>query len=108
MPSVESRDRRATDLLRRAALVARDGWAPYESTWSTGEVAGVRAVLGEPGAVDEAAEMWAPTLWGVGAADADARTGYQVTRKWFAIVTGEHVVYADKGKSEVRLRRSPS
>ncbi len=86
MPTAESRDRRAADLRERAALVRRDGWSPYASTWSSGEVAGVRAVLGEPGAVDAAVETWAPTLWGAGAADADARTGYQSTREWFATV----------------------
>ncbi|MFT9535297.1 hypothetical protein ACM0AX_18755 [Mycobacteroides abscessus subsp. abscessus] len=70
----------------------------YESTWSAGEVAGVRALLGEPGAVDAAVEQWAPTLWGLGAAEADARTDYRSTRKWFAIVTAEQVVHADTGK----------
>ncbi|WP_202911049.1 hypothetical protein [Mycobacteroides abscessus] len=89
MPTSESRYRRAADLRERAALVRRDGWAPYESTWSTGEVAAVRAVLGEPGAVEEAAELWATTLWGAGAAEADARTGYQSTRKWFAVLQGD-------------------
>lgn len=86
MPTAESRDRRAADLRERAALVRRDGWGPYASTWSSGEVLGVRAVLGEPGAVDAAVETWAPTLWGAGAAGADARTGYQSTREWFATV----------------------
>lgn len=84
MPSSEDRDRRAADLRERAALVRANGWEPYENTWSSGEVLGVRAVLGEPGAVDAAVELWAPTLWGAGAADADARTGYRSTRKWFA------------------------
>ncbi|MBN7371081.1 hypothetical protein [Mycobacteroides abscessus] len=86
MPTARSRDRRAADLRERAALVRRDGWSPYASTWSSGEVLGVRAVLGEPGAIDAAVETWAPTLWGAGAADADARTGYQSTRRWFATV----------------------
>lgn len=49
-------------------------------------MAGVRAVLGEPGALDAACPIWAPTLWGAGAAEADARTGYRTTRKWFASV----------------------
>lgn len=86
MPSSEDRDRRAADLRERAALVRRDGWEPYGSVWSSGEVAGVRAVLGEPGALDAAVELWAPTLWGAGPAEADARTGYRSTRKWFAAV----------------------
>ncbi|WP_017205600.1 hypothetical protein [Mycobacteroides abscessus] len=86
MPTAKSRDLRAADLRDRAALVRRDGWEPYENVWSSGEVAGVRAVLGEPGAVDAAVETWAPTLWGAGAADADARTGYRSTRRWFSEV----------------------
>lgn len=86
MPTSEQRDRRAADLRERAALVRRDGWEPYENVWSSGEVAGVRAVLGEPGALDAAVEQWAPTLWGAGPAEADARTGYRSTRKWFAAV----------------------
>lgn len=48
----------------------------------------MRAVLGEPGALDEAVEQWAPTLWGAAAAEADARTGYRSTRRWFAAVQG--------------------
>lgn len=88
MPTSEDHDRRTADLRERAALVRRDGWEPYESVWSSGEVAGVRAVLGEPGAVDEAVEQWAPTLWGAAAAEADERTGYRSTRRWFAAVQG--------------------
>ncbi|WP_181447526.1 MULTISPECIES: hypothetical protein [unclassified Rhodococcus (in: high G+C Gram-positive bacteria)] len=88
MPTSKDRDRRAADLRERAALVRRDGWAPYMSTWSAGEVAGVRAVLGVPGALTEAVEVWAPTLWGIGAAEADARTGYMSTRRWFAALQG--------------------
>ncbi|OBK02807.1 hypothetical protein A5637_16260 [Mycolicibacterium fortuitum] len=84
MPSSEDRDRRAAGLRERAVLVRRDGWEPYENVWSSGEVAGVRAVLGEPGALDAAVEQWAPTLWGAAAAEADERTGYRSTRKWFA------------------------
>lgn len=87
MPSSEDRDRRAADLRERAALVRANGWAQYESVWSSGELTGVRAVLGEPGALDAAVEQWAPTLWGAGPAEADARTGYRSTRKWFASVS---------------------
>lgn len=88
MPTTEDRDRRAADLRERAALVRERGWPPYQNIWSTGEVAGVRAVLGEPGAIDEAVEAWAPTLWGVVDAEADARTGYAKTRRWFAATAG--------------------
>ncbi|SHX68689.1 Uncharacterised protein [Mycobacteroides abscessus subsp. abscessus] len=85
-PTDADRLRLATDLRARAALVARDGWADYAETWSTGEVLGVRAVLGEPGAVDAAVEVWAPTLWGLTEAALDAKLGFDLTRKWFAIV----------------------
>lgn len=85
-PSDEHRDRLADDLRERAALVRRDGWADYAETWSTGEVLGVRAVLGEPGAVDAAVEVWAPTLWGLTEAALDAKLGFDLTRRWFAIV----------------------
>lgn len=88
MPTTESRDRRAADLRERAALVRANGWAGYENTWSSGEVLGVRALLGEPGALDAAAEAWASTLWGIGAAEADERTGYRSTRRWFATLQG--------------------
>lgn len=81
-PSNADRDRRAADLRARAELVRRDGWAPYESTWSSGEVAGVRAVLGEPGALTAAVELWAPTLWGVAVAETESRCGYPRTHRW--------------------------
>ncbi|CPT03396.1 MULTISPECIES: hypothetical protein [Mycobacteriaceae] len=85
-PTNADRDRRAADLRERAELVREHGWSGYVNIWSSGEVLGVRAVLGEPGALDAACSIWAPTLWGAGAADADARTGYQSTREWFATV----------------------
>ncbi len=66
----------------------REGWEPYENVWSSGEVAGVRAVLSEPDALDAACPTWAPTLWGIAAAEADARTGYRSTRRWFAAIAG--------------------
>lgn len=85
-PSDEHRDRIADDLRERAELVRRDGWEPYVATWSSGEVAGVRAVLNEPGAVDGAVEQWAPTLWGIAGAEADAAAGYPRTRWWLSAV----------------------
>jgi hypothetical protein len=81
-PTNADRDRRAADLSQRAALVRRVGWAPYESVWSAGEVLGVRAVLGEPGALAAAVELWAPTLWGIAAAEAESRCGYPRTHRW--------------------------
>ncbi|WP_176138317.1 hypothetical protein [Mycobacterium sp. D16Q16] len=88
MPTTEDRDRRAADLSERAGLVRANGWFDYVNVWSAGEVLGVRAVLGEPDAVDAAVELWAPTLWGTAAAEADARTGYASTRRWFLTQQG--------------------
>lgn len=99
--------RRAADLRGRAALVCANGWEPYESVWSTGEVAGVRAVLGEPGAIDEAVEAWAPVLWGVGAAEADARTDYTSTRKWFSVLA-EQEEPTETEKARYSVARSAS
>lgn len=83
-PSV--RDRLAQFLREWAARICEEGWSDYENVLSSGEVAGVRAVLGEPGAVDAACPVWAPTLWGVAGAEADARTGYPRTRWWLSAV----------------------
>ncbi|SHR99569.1 Uncharacterised protein [Mycobacteroides abscessus subsp. abscessus] len=85
-PTDADRLRLATDLRRRVQLVRRDGWSDYEHVWSTGEVLGVRAVLGEPGAVDAAVEVWAPTLWGIAGAEADAARDYAATRWWLSAV----------------------
>lgn len=107
MPTSDSRDRRASDLRSRAALVRENGWGSYQSAWSTDEVIGTRAVLGEPGVLTEAVEVWAPTLWGVGAAEADARTGYKTTRRWFAAVRGYaalDVLQTAAGKVRVRSK----
>lgn len=81
-PTDDDRDRRAADLRQRAALVRANGWAPYESTWSSGEVLGVRVVLNEPGALAAAVEVWAPTLWGVEVAETESRCGYPRTHRW--------------------------
>lgn len=82
-PTDADRDRLTADLRERAQLVRREGWESYAEAWSTGEVLGVRAVLNEPGAVDAAAPLWAPTLWGIADAEADATNGYERTRAWF-------------------------
>lgn len=85
-PTDEDRSRLADDLRERAALVLEHGWADYEGVWSTGQVLGVRAVLNEPGAEDVACPLWAPTLWGVTEAEADAARDYAATRWWFSVV----------------------
>jgi hypothetical protein len=83
-PTDAERDARGYDLRSRAQLVRRDGWEPHRETWSTGEVLGVRAVLNEPGAEDAACPVWAPALWGVKAAELDAKLDWDLTRRWFA------------------------
>lgn len=102
MPTDESRDRRADDLRERAALVREHGWADYENVWSGGEVMGVRAVLNEPGALDAAVAAWAPTLWGVTGAEADAVRGYRRTRRWFAALHGERIQISAATMAELR------
>lgn len=81
-PTDAVRDRLGQSLRDWAALVRRDGWGAYENVWSSGEVLGVRAVLGEPGALAAAVEAWAPTLWGVEAAETESRCGYPRTHRW--------------------------
>lgn len=106
-PTDDVRGRLAQSLRDWAALVRREGWEPYENVWSSGEVAGVRAALGEPGAVDAALEQWAPTLWGVTAAEADACTGYQSTRAWFAALAGPEEL-TETEQAQQRAARSAS
>lgn len=81
-PTDAVRDRLGQSLRDWAARVRRDGWSAYENVWSSGEVLGVRAVLGEPGALAAAVEAWAPTLWGVEAAETESRCGYPRTHRW--------------------------
>lgn len=102
MPTAEDRARRAADLRERAALVREHGWADYENVWSGGEVLGVRAVLNEPGALDAAVAAWAPTLWGVTGAEADAVRGYRRTRRWFAALHGERIQISAATMAELR------
>lgn len=89
-PTDEDRVRLRADLFSRAALVRANGWKPYRALWSTGEVIGVAALLGEHGelaALDEtvqsAWERWAFDLWGMGRGQADVDNGCEATRRWF-------------------------
>ncbi|WP_079631212.1 hypothetical protein [Mycobacteroides abscessus] len=88
------RDRLAQSLREWAALVREEGWPAFQNVWSSGEVAGVRAVLSEPGAVDTAVPVWAATLWGIAGAEADAAADYPRTREWFALVIADAVADA--------------
>lgn len=85
-PADADRAHLVVDLRRRVQLVLRDGWEPYERVWSTGEVTGVGAVLGDQGAEDAAVEVWAPTLWGVAEAEADGARDFSHTRWWLCTV----------------------
>ncbi|WP_131721812.1 hypothetical protein [Mycobacteroides abscessus] len=103
-PTDEDRDRLATDLRERAELVRRDGWELYQSTWSTGQVLGVRAALGNAAADDQAAALWAPTLWGVAEAARDAARDYGRTRWWLSVVAavGRDGVETEIASGEIR------
>jgi hypothetical protein len=109
-PTDEHRNRRAADLRERAALVRENGWEPYVNVWSSGEVAGVRAQLDEPGGVDAAVEVWAPTLWGTSGAEVDEQRNYDLTRRWFAAVrdggtvSGSTILYVEpRGGTVLRI-----
>lgn len=84
-PTEEQRDALRIDLLHRADAAQRDGWSDYESIWSSGEVAGTRAVL-DPSAITAVCPDWAPKLWGIADAETDADAGYERTRAWFQSV----------------------
>ena len=90
-PTDEDRARRAADLLHRAGLARTYGWDEYRSVWSTGEVAGVAALLGRDDVlagigetVQSTWERWAFDLWGVDDGQADVAAGCPATRDWFA------------------------
>jgi hypothetical protein len=85
-PGPADRARIAADLRSRAALVRRGGWAEYAGVWSTGQVAAVRAVLGEAHAVAEACAALASSLWGIAGAEVDDAGGYPRTYAWLAEV----------------------
>lgn len=89
-PKDEDRARFRADLLSRAAQVQANGWEPYRGLWSTGEVVGVAALLGEHAelaalgeTVQSAWERWAFQLWGLDRGQADVDNGCEATREWF-------------------------
>jgi hypothetical protein len=51
-PDVD-RDRRRADLINRARLVRAHGWDDYRVVWSSGEVVGVAALLGDHDILEE-------------------------------------------------------
>lgn len=89
-PTDEDRARFRADLLSRAAQVRANGWESYRGLWSTGEVIGVAALLGEHAelaalgeTVQSAWERWAFDLWGLDRGQADVDNGCEGTREWF-------------------------
>ncbi|OBA97960.1 hypothetical protein A5668_31370 [Mycolicibacterium fortuitum] len=82
--------RHADDMIRRAALVRRDGWDPYRHLWSCGEVIGTALILGDDAELQRsgettlsALERWAFDLWGITSGQADTDAGLPRTRAWF-------------------------
>ncbi|MGN7779292.1 hypothetical protein ACTJJE_07205 [Mycolicibacterium sp. 22603] len=82
--------RHADDLIRRAALVRRDGWDPYRHLWSCGEVIGTALVLSDDAelhrcgeTMTSALERWAFDLWGITGGQSDVESGLLRTRTWF-------------------------
>lgn len=95
-PSDADRDARRADLVARARLVQRDGWQPYQYTWSTGEAVGVAVVLAADVVLTEFDETretvlgrYAYDLFGVTDGRTDEAEGYPRTRKWFLLAQTE-------------------
>jgi hypothetical protein len=89
-PTDAERPRRRGDLLHRARLVRAHGWNDYRAVWSTGEVGGVAALLGDDGILGELGKTlqsvwarWAFDLWGVTDGQADVNDNCKQTRRWF-------------------------
>lgn len=89
-PTDQDRARLRAGLLGRAALVRANGWAPYRGLWSTGELIGVAALLGEHGelagcgeTLESTWQRWAFDLWGLDEGQDDVDNDCAVTRQWF-------------------------
>jgi hypothetical protein len=94
-PTNAERERRRADLLHRAQLVRAHGWDNYRAVWSTGEVVGVAALLGDRdvlGEFDETLQTvwarWAFDLWGLTDGQADVDENCKLTRRWFIEAAG--------------------
>lgn len=109
-PTDEDRVQLRADLLSRARQVRTSGWEPYRGIWSSGEVVGVAALLGEHNelaalgeTVQSALERWAFDLLGLDGGQADVDNGCEGTRGWF--LNAAHEFASDDARSE-RLSRA--
>jgi hypothetical protein len=89
-PTDADRERRRVDLINRARLVRAHRWDDYWAVWSTGEVVGVAALLGDHDVLAEFDESlqtawarWAFDLWGLADGQADVDDKCRETRRWF-------------------------
>ena len=89
-PTDAEQERRRDDLLHRAELVRAHGWDDYRAVWSTGEAAGVAALLGDhdilgelDGTLQSVWARWAFDLWGLTDGQADVNDNCKRTRRWF-------------------------
>ena len=89
-PTAEERARIRADLIARAIQVQVGGWAPYRTVWSTGEVIGVAALIGDRveltaqgESLRSAWERWAFDLWGLSGGQGDVDNDCERTREWF-------------------------
>ena len=94
-PTDAERERRRVDLINRARLVRAHGWDDYRAVWSTGEVVGVAALLGDLDILAEFEESlqtawarWAFDVWGLADGQADVDDNCRDTRRWFIDTAG--------------------
>jgi hypothetical protein len=95
-PTDADQDRHRADLINRARLVRAQGWDEYRAVWSSGQVVGVAAVLGDHdmlGEFDETLQTawgrWAFDLWGLADGQADVDDNCRKTCRWFIDVAGQ-------------------
>lgn len=111
-PTNEDRARMRADLMARAVQVQVGGWAPYRRVWSTGEVIGVAALMGDHGelmalgeTVQSAWERWAFDLWGLNDGQADVADDCERTREWF-LDTAAGIASSDASSGSLRVTES--